>query len=579
MWAVVGLAFVAVALLGLLGFTRYQQAGGALEPLATRAYRSLQLFVLESGSVPGAVPWELQVARFAAPLVAAYAIAQALATVFREQVEAVRLQFVRDHVVVAGLGRKGRLLAQSLLRRGNRVVVIEADAGNAELDAVRAIGGLVVVGDARSPETQRRARLRRASDLVVLCGDDATNIEIAARAREEAGGRRSGSLQCVVHLVDPDLCLLLCTEELERYRQAPVRFEFVNVYSAAAQALLRAHPPFPQNHDAAQRVVVVGAGPTARHVLVALARAWATRGPRGGHRLAVTVVGADPQALSTLGQRHPELDRFAELQAVATPAAAVAEQVPAVIYVCPDDDAAAVASALELRSMLVGRPVRVVVVLEQRSGLGRLLEGAPRAAGGPSLATFGLLDETCQPEALLTGATELMAQALHRAYLDAHAGAASEADPALRPWSDLPEGLRESNRDQAAHVAVKLAAVGHTVGPLVDWDTAQQPCSADEVETMARLEHDRWVAERMRAGWQPGPRDPRRHTTPYLVPWEHLSEEVRDQDRLFVRQLPRLLASVGLQAQRRDVTERSRPGEVEEGEDRWVSSDALGRSP
>jgi voltage-gated potassium channel Kch len=567
-----------VAVLGLLGFTRYQQAGGALEPLATRVYRSLQLFVLESGSVSGAVPWELQVARFAAPLVAAYAIAHALAAVFREQVEAVRLQFVRDHVVVAGLGRKGRLLAQALLRRGDRVVVIEADAGNSELDAVRATGGLVVVGDARDAETQRRAKLGRASHLAVLCGDDATNIEIAARAREEAGGRRSGSLQCVVHLVDPDLCLLLCTEELERYGQAPVRFDFVNVYSAAAQALLRTHPPFPQDDNVAQRVVVVGAGPTARHVLVALARAWATRNPRAGRRLAVTVVGPDPQALATLGQRHPELDRFADLQAAAAPAAAVAEQAPAVVYVCPDDDAAAMASALELRGLLVGRPTRVVVVLEQRSGLGRLLQDAPRVAGGPSLATFGLLDETCQPDVLLTGTTEILAQALHRVYRDAHAGAADVEDAALRPWSDLPESLRESNRDHAAHVAVKLAAIGHTIGPLIDWDAAQRPFSADEVETMALLEHDRWVTERRRAGWQRGPRDLRRHTTPYLVPWEQLSDEVRDQDRVFVRQLPSLLASVGLQAQRRDVIERPLHREAARRGHRRASRGAFGRS-
>jgi voltage-gated potassium channel Kch len=578
MWAAVGLAFVAVAVLGLLGFTRYQEAHGAVEPLTTRVYRSLQLFVLESGSVSGAVPFELQVARFAAPLVAAYAFARALAAVFREQVELVRLQFVRDHVVIAGLGRKGRLLAQALLDRGDRVVVIEADAGNSELATVRAIGGLVVVGDARSLATQRRARLGAASHLAVLCGDDATNIEIAARAREQAGGRRSGSLQCVVHLVDPDLCLLLCTEELERYGQVPVRLDFVNVYAAAAQALLRAHPPFPDNHDAAQRVMVVGSGLTSRHVLVALARAWAALSLRAGQRVTVTVVGADPQALSALRQRHPELDRFAELHVVAALAAALAQQVPAVVYVCPDDDAAAVARALELRGLLAGRPTRIIVVLDQRSGLGGLLQSAPRAPGGPSLASFGLLDEACQPDVLLAGTTELIAQALHRAYLDEHTGAASAEDPAQRPWSDLPEGLRESNRDQAAHVAVKLAAIGHTIGPLLDWDTAQQPFSAREVEKMACLEHVRWVTERRRAGWRPGPRDPRRRTTPYLVPWGLLSEEVRDQDRIFVRQLPRLLASVGLQARRREVTERSLQMEGETGGGQWVSSDALGRS-
>ncbi len=50
------------------------------------------------------------------------------------------------------------------------------------------------------------------------------------------------------------------------------------------------------------------------------------------------------------------------------------------------------------------------------------------------------------------------------------------------------------------------------------------------------------------SGLERGPRTSSARTTPYLVPWVALSEEVRDKDRLFVRGLPELLAAVGLQA-------------------------------
>ena len=557
MW--MGLAFAIVTVLGVMGFTRYQEAAGAVESLATRLYRALQLFVAESGAVSGPMPWELQVARFAAPIVAAYALLRALAAVFHDQVDLLRLRSLHGHVVVAGLGRKGSSLAQALLRRGERVVVIEACVGNPGLDTVRAIGGLVVIGDARIPATLHRAGVARAGQLVVLCGGDGTNIEIVAGARQEASGRRSGSLHCVVHLTNPELALLLCAEELERYGEAPFRVDFVNVYAVAAQALLRAHPPFQQHDGTAPRVSVIGAGPTAHHLLPALARAWASRSPQDGQRLAVGVVGPDAQALAALEKRHPELVRFAEVQAFADLVGVVVERMPAMVYVCPDDDEQAAASALEMRNLLAGHPTAIVVVLEQRSGLGRLLEGARQPAGGPSLVTFGLLDEACQPDVLLAGMTEALARALHGAYLDAADADARPDDPALRPWRDLPESLRESNRDQAAHVAVKLAAVGQAVGPLIDWGAAQQPFDEHDVEIMARLEHERWVGERRRAGWSPGPRDSGRRTTPYLVPWEDLSEQVRDQDRLFVRRLPQLLATVGLQALRRQDARMSQP--------------------
>src|SRR5262245_7450396 len=287
MWAAVGLAFVAVAALGVVGFEQYQQARGLSDPASTSLYKSLQLFVLESGAVDGRPPWQLQIARFAAPLVASYAIVQTLSAVFREQVESLRLRHIRDHVVIAGLGRKGTQLAHSLLHRGDRVVVVEADTGRVELETVRAIGGLVVVGDARDPATQRRARVGRASHLVALCGDDGTNIEVTARAREQSLDRRTGTLRCVADLDDPALCLLLSIEEFERYGQAPVHADFVNTYAGAMQSLLRTYPPFRANDGAVPWVLVIGTGPTARHLLTTLARAWGLQaGSHDEHRLA-----------------------------------------------------------------------------------------------------------------------------------------------------------------------------------------------------------------------------------------------------------------------------------------------------
>ena len=545
LWAVIGAAFVVVGLLGVVGFTHSQQLRGPIEPLSSRLYLSLQLFVLQSGAVSGTVPWQLEVARFAAPVVAGYAILLTLAAVFYEQVAALRLRVARGHVVVAGLGRKGWLLVQGLLRRGERVVVIEADASTPELEAARRVGALVVIGDARSPQTQRRAGVARAGQLVALTGVDATNVEVLEAGRGLARRPRAGTLRGVAHLEDPEVSLLVCGQELDRYGPGAARLDVVNVTGTGVRKLLRVYPPFPPQGPA--HVAIVGTGATARELALALARSWGTRRPATNGRLRLTVSGLSSRSLVALGDRHPELERFAELEVVAE-LAAVAATRPDVAYVCPADAAEVVSTALALRRCAGDSTFRIVVVFEQGSGLERVLERAPHCTGAPSMVTFGLFDEACDPDSLLTGTTELLAQALHRTYLDAHPDRGPDEDPARRPWAQLPEMLRESNRDHAAHIGVKLAAIGRTIGPLTDWDAAHHPFTNDDVEVMARLEHDRWVAERRRGGWRPGPRDPQRRTTPYLVPWEKLSEEIRGYDRLFVRRLPQLLASVGLQA-------------------------------
>ena len=72
---------------------------------------------------------------------------------------------------------------------------------------------------------------------------------------------------------------------------------------------------------------------------------------------------------------------------------------------------------------------------------------------------------------------------------------------------------------------------------------------------MARLEHERWVAERTREGWRLGSdHDPVAKTTPYLVDWEDLAEAVRDLDRDAVRELPGQLARHGLAVVRLEVS-------------------------
>jgi hypothetical protein len=116
----------------------------------------------------------------------------------------------------------------------------------------------------------------------------------------------------------------------------------------------------------------------------------------------------------------------------------------------------------------------------------------------------------------------------------------------------LDESLRASNRDQAGDVARKLASIGCEAAPGEEAQGDAVQFEPEEIETLARTEHARWVGERLRQGWRLGPRrDIAEKQSPYLVPWEELSEEVRELDRDSVRAIPRLLAESGLSIVRR----------------------------
>jgi hypothetical protein len=106
-WAVIGGAWLVIGLLGYVGFARYFAALDQSRSPGDLLYLTIQLFVLESGAVEGPIGWELELARFLAPAVAASTAVLALILLFYEQFQFFRLRAVRDHVVICGLGRRG----------------------------------------------------------------------------------------------------------------------------------------------------------------------------------------------------------------------------------------------------------------------------------------------------------------------------------------------------------------------------------------------------------------------------------------------------------------------------------------
>lgn len=146
---------------------------------------------------------------------------------------------------------------------------------------------------------------------------------------------------------------------------------------------------------------------------------------------------------------------------------------------------------------------------------------------------------------------EDLGRAIHAAYCQTQAIERARADPSTVGWDSLAENLRESNRQQADHIEKKVAQIGCSICAAGETENPVMEFSKEEVEAMAEMEHGRWMAERLQAGWRRGtPKDVARKTSPYLMPWWELDEDVKEWDRVTVRQIPQLLAEVGLQVRR-----------------------------
>jgi hypothetical protein len=193
--------------------------------------------------------------------------------------------------------------------------------------------------------------------------------------------------------------------------------------------------------------------------------------------------------------------------------------------------------------------------------LARLLEASAPPELARRIRPFGMEDRVCQLAGLGEEASEQFARDIHQAYVKMRleeaqqkpdGGASAQNDPALLPWDDLPEDFRESNRQQADHIFIKLRAVGCEAAPASDLRPAVSEFSPAEMELLAEMEHRRWVAERLLAGWTYGPKKVvERRENPNLVPWAKLTEEIKNYDRITVGKISALLESVGKKVCRR----------------------------
>ncbi|HVQ51684.1 MAG TPA: NAD-binding protein, partial [Mycobacterium sp.] len=542
--------------LGWVGYTKYLNELYAERVLkhppqaADIAYETVKLFLMGSPSTTG-LPVTIQIARILAPLVAGYAALSGLALLFHDRFQQLRIPLMRGHVVICGLGYVGSLFGDHLRKAGHQVVVVELDPANPLLEVCRSWRSPVVVGDARLEGTLREAGVQRAAQLLAVCPHDAVNTEIIAVARRLPTGRRSSPLRCLARIGNPELCRLLRVQEANSSDGAPSSLDFFNIDEISAQLCLDQFPIEAGNgrpHILVSRLDALGTW-LVKHA----AWGWFT-GRTDDTPLWVTVVDdrAEERVRGLLDQ-YPALESMCQfiesstsvrdlhrLEAVHADAGA-----PPITcaYVSAYRDEDAIEAALTLRNDL-DSVVPMVIAMSRTDGVARLITDATASGELTNVNVFPALERTCTAEFVAGGSFERIAVAIHRRWCAGELAAGKDAPS----WSELDESRKESNRAQARDIPVKLRSIGCAIAPLRDIRAPAFEFTDEEFEMLAIAEHKRWVTERLGSGWRLGPKDIGRKTTPYLIPFDELPDDIADLDRDAVRQIPDALALVDLKA-------------------------------
>ncbi len=551
-------------------------------------YASLSLFPIQSGLMVDLKQTNLclEISRFGAPFVATFTAIEALALVFHEQIQSFRLRRIRDHVILCGLGQKGYRIAKQFHEAGYRTLAIESDEGNDSIPLCRELGIYVLMGDATQMDTLRRAGAHRARYLIAFCGHDATNAEIAMHARDmvrqsstpqNAARQERHILTCILHIVSPQLCELLRERELKEF-SARFRLQIFNVFDSGARAMLNAFPAFEvegEKESPHTHLIVIGAGRMGRSLIIQAVRSWYKR-----HKAAQTseaaepYVGGDESSLKVtiidreashvydlICLRYPKITRYCDLQAMQMDVnsaefqratflqTALKNNERVRVYICLKDDSLSLSAALSLYQHIREIEQPIFVRMSQGAGLAQLLSGAERRDDAyDRLRVFELMENTCTLELLLNGTNEVIARAIYAVYRKGE----EQRGRVLDPWERLSDSEKEPNRKAAIRMTATLDEMQYDIVNLTDFDADSYTFSPEEIEQMARKEHEGWMQEKRAEGWQWGEKredTKKRHNL--LLEWEKLDEATREKNRRLVREWPSTLAEAGMQLRKR----------------------------
>jgi len=540
-WVIPVLALVTVA----LGTSGWLDKGLSF---ADALYRSAALFSYNDvyGGGAGLSDWRFLAGRWVGLVVVFSTALLALAALLQTQIALAVARGLRQDVVIIGSHDIATAGFDAARASGHSVLWLGAPA--LSTSTIRCIALAWPAGERTTTVLEHATD---AAHVLVADDDDARALVLTRAARAAAPDARITVLMSDVRLAEDAAATL-----------NEVRTRVLSRAAVSARALHLDHPPFLIARDLAHpriHALIVGFGNTgqaiARDLIVNCRTTYLGR-PR------ITVIDPDARALEgVLRVRAPDLDDSAEFDfiegqvashAIAPEPSILARAVAAAgpittAYVCLTSDSDALAAAGMLQSLVravdIGRPAIFVRLRDSSLVASR----GENRRGLDALTPFGDLDDILEACEFLSHEPDAAARAFNAAYRRSLTPEVRD-DPANRsayPWDLLDETFRQANRDVLAHVPAKLASAG--VDPALWRGVRGLPrltdgalyANAEELEALSELEHERWNAQRRMDGWRwtdLPKRDDLRRLHPSLVPYEALTDPVKEFDRGNVRE-------------------------------------------
>ena len=538
-WRLLIVFALGVSFLGLSGLiAQFPQS-----TLEDNLYRLLALFTIDLGFTEISPDnWRLQYARFLAPMTTIAALAWVLVESIRERMALTRLKYFPPDIVVIGANKNSRSLIRVLRSTGSKgIVLMDSSPDAVDHYFCHSNRVLLIEADILDRGNLSKIGAENCRVLYAVTDDEKKNISIAEQLRVldcDSNKTSSVTRNTFVQINSRDLF-----RGLYRYQrftdnaipfllEAQIARDTIFRFPLYEYADLRAH----------QRVhaVIIGFEAQGQALTQEIALQCQYKDLQSP---AITIVSLTGQGdIDTFKNSYEKINKACQLSYLSSVSGSwrdvyedilMAEQENAItaIYIASGDESDNLAIALSVREQIDRHKVMLAPVFVQISSghnFDDLLEPVSVTNEFHKIIQpFGVLSEVMNDSLLTDFTNEGFAQHLHKLY---------STKNVVEEWASLTETKRESNRRAAAHARAKLSAIGYDVKVKPNKAIVLDPASKRLIHNMhmdwlARMEHDRWLADRYVDGWDYSPqRDDLRRFHDMLIPFQELNEDEQRKD-------------------------------------------------
>lgn len=458
--------------------------------------------------------WAIKVAALGAKVLFALALFKGGMMIFSYYWEGWMFCRVRDHTVICGGGERGRALANSTLKNGGKVALIEIDSEGAETGLLRERGAFVITGNALDITNLRKARIQYARRFFSVTSRDVTNLSIAATV-----SKLNNNLLELIAGVE--------SFELRTFFRNMPHVRLVGFQSRAVREILGkaavAIASIPEIRERGVNLLLESSESVREEIIRIAAVFFQVSGDR---RPCLHIAGATVLERTAFETRYPEAWRVVDLHWHEESIENICSQdqvwFPDIALFSLGNDTATLEAADRFR---IRHSISSTTIIACLRDTGELLKIAKEQCQ-EGMTIESLFSPSLDGKNTLDDAADTQAKALHQTYQKQHPGQ-------LPDWADLIELVKESNRLAAAHHEVKKSA----------WNTRDLGSDAQMLDHLARCEHLRWMAEKVMEGWRwsgssdPSSRNNDRLLHHLLIPYDDLSQEDKEKDVSVVMQL------------------------------------------